>query len=349
METLPGAFEPLAQYRQFILWKSIPQSDGSVKKLPVNPHTLQVFTKGDNWQENPATWINARAAIQLAQLSGDDHGVGFFFTANDPFYFLDIDKCNVNGEWSETALTVLKYLPGAAVEISQSGAGLHVIGSGVCPEHGCKNIGLGLELYTKKRFVALTGVSAMGSASADGTASLPALVTNYFPLSVAVAPAEWTTAPVTEWTGQTDDDQLIAAALKSKSAAATFGGKASFADLWTRNVSVLSDAYPADASDTGSYDESSADAGLAQHLLFWTGKDCARVQRLMGRSGLVRDKWKRADYLMRTITRANSLQGTVYTGGKTREPERVPVTPANTIGSIAGPEITSGYQFLGIS
>ena len=73
-------------------------------------------------------------------------------------------------------------LPGAAVEISQSGTGLHIFGTGAVPEHGCKNIPLGLEFYHEGRFAALTGQGAVGDIMTDCTALLPALVSRFFPM-----------------------------------------------------------------------------------------------------------------------------------------------------------------------
>ena len=46
----------------------------------------------------------------------------------------------------------------------------------------------------------------------------------------------------------------------SKSAAAAFGGRASFADLWNNNGAALMHAYPAEGR---MYDASQADAALA--------------------------------------------------------------------------------------
>jgi len=72
---------------------------------------------------------------------------------------------------------------------------------------------------------------------------------------------------------------------------------------------ALAAAYP-DPEGTRRYDASSADAALAQHLAFWTGSDCERMQRLMRRSALVREKYEREDYLPRTILSATSRQTT---------------------------------------
>jgi len=336
MLQLPESLAPFANYRQFILWVL---RDG--KKLPVDYRSAEVADA-----HNPDIHTDAQTAIQTAQLFGPDYGVGFSFTVNDPFYFVDIDKCLTDaGTWSDTAQAVLSYFPGAAVEISQSGRGLHIFGTGTIPPHACKNVPLGLEFYTEGRFVALTGNNIIGDASVNCNQYIQAFVTNYFTPKVEVTPAEWSAGPVDEWNGIDDDDKLIKKALKSSSAAARFGTRASFADLWERDVEKLIDAYPKDESDIGEYDDSSADMALAQHLAFWTGKDCERILRLMSQSKLARDKWKRDDYLKRTITRAVSLQENVYTG----PPKKISVEAVGApLGNdIVEAEIITGYQFLG--
>ena len=98
-------------------------------------------------------------------------------------------------------------------------------------------------------------------------------------------------------------------AMQSRSTASAFGNRASFSDLWTANASILGVNYP--DSNGRAYDESAADAALAQHLAFWTGKDCERIRRLMLQSALKREKWEREDYLPRTILGAIGRQSEV--------------------------------------
>lgn len=333
MQQLPDALAPLAAYRQFILWR-LAERDGKQIKLPVSPHTLQPWPKGSDWQKNPAEWVDAAAACDLIQLAGPGHGLGFLFTEQDPFFFVDLDKClQPDGtSWSPVALDILGRLPGAAVEVSQSGQGLHVFGVGTPPDHGCKNVPLGLELYTSGRFVALTGTNAVGSAATDCSATLPGLVASYFPAAKPGVVTDWTDEPVPEWAGPEDDDALIEKILGTTNAAGAFGGKPSgVAALW--------------AGDTGGHngDASSADAALAQHLAFWTGSNCERMLRLMWRSELARDKWDRDDYLPRTILKACSMQSEWYSN----KPKPVdPVTPEEA-SARREPEIVDGYQYLG--
>jgi hypothetical protein len=303
MQALPPSLAPLGDYRQFIIWKAVPDPEkpGKIKKIPTHFQAGYPVDVTDS-----SAWADANQAIVAASAWGDEYGVGFCFTPNDPFFFLDIDGCRTDDDanpWSPMAMDLMRQLPGVAIEVSQSGKGLHLFGTGTCPPHGCRNRPLGLELYTEARFVALTGINAIGDASMDASASLGALVAGYFPPTGGAesTPGELTTEPVPQWSGPADDDELIAKALASKqSAAATFGGASSFASLW------------GGSTDGHDGDESLADASLAQHLAFWTGSHGERMLRLMRRSGLVRPKWEREAYLILTINFAVSKQTTFY-------------------------------------
>lgn len=314
MHHLPDALNSLASYNQFILWTII-ERNGKQIKVPINYKTAQVTDA-----HNPDAWIDVNTAIITAKLYGNNYDVGFVFTKDDPFFFVDIDHCLTDdGAWSDTANNVLSYFPGAAVEVSQSGTGLHIIGQGSAPDHACKNIQFGLEFYTEKRFIALTGNNIIGDAETDHTVMLQEFTNNLFPPKTIITPETWTTEPVPEWNGTNDDNELIKKALASTSARAVFGGSASFADLWNANESVLAQAYTPDVNDSNSYDESSADQALIQHLAFWTGNNCERIAKLMWQSGLVRDKWTarvHKNYLANSIMRGVSMQTSVYTGGK---------------------------------
>jgi len=300
MEFLPVALIALNSYRQFINFVLVPSKTrpGKSDKFPVNHENGAIFNAHD-----PSIWTDADTAIAAAKRLGAGYGVGFVFTEADPFWFLDIDGClEENNTWSPLALTLLSAFPGAAIEISSSRRGLHVIGSGAVPPHGCRNDDLKLEFYHTGRFVALTGTNAAGDASRDFTPQVKWLVDNYFSnktATVSAALASWTDGPCEGWNGPSDDLDLLRRALQSKSAKSVFGVAASFADLFDADEAVLAKVYP--ANDTDIYNRSSADAGLAQHLAFWTGNDCERIRRLMSQSKLKREKWDREDYLPRTI------------------------------------------------
>lgn len=302
MITLPAA---LTAYRQFILWKAVLKPNGKIDKIPVNPFTGTVVSAHD-----PAQWVDANTAQVQAELLG--LGVGFTFTVNDPFFFLDIDNAAAGGQWSPLAAELCGRFPGAFIEVSYSGTGLHVIGSAAVMAHGCKNNLLDLELYTEGRFVALTGSNAAGDAAGDYTPVLAALVADYFIPGPAITPADWTEGPVEGYGGPADDKALIERALKSRiSAGAAFGAKATFRQLWEGDGAALALCYP-DPGGERDYDASLADMALCAHLAFWTGKDCARVDRLFRASELMREKWERDDYSRATILKVVGGCSDVY-------------------------------------
>jgi hypothetical protein len=314
--------QALKQYRQFINWKI----ENGVK-VPVNSQGFRIDAHSSSeWVDYDTCAGNATNGL----------GIAFVFTEQDPFFFVDIDKCLEPGgqSWSPLANQIMQTFAGAAIEVSTSRTGLHIIATGQAPEHSCKNTQLKIELYTEKRFVALTGLNMVGDASARFDSVLPGFVNAYFPPKVTDS-VGWTTTHCAESSPIENDNQLIKIMLDNKSASAAFGGRASFSDLWNKNIPVLSEIY---SDESREFDASSADAALAQHLAFWTGNNCERIERLMKQSRLVRDKWNRDDYMQRTILNACSMQTTFF---KKREVEIKK--------SIKGPELVTGFQYLGIT
>lgn len=299
---------PLFATPQWIVVLLIPAANGKTDKLPVDYRTGLVTEKGSDGAHDPAIWMPYDRARTYAAAMGPSYTIGFVITANDPFFCLDIDgAAQPDGTWSPLAQHLVAALPGCSVEVSLSGKGLHIWGRGAVPPHRKKNIPLHIELYTERRFIAI-GTNAVGEMAPE-CPQIAAIAAQYFPPAETAGeiPDE---GPRADWRGPTDDDELLRRAMQSKSAASVFGGgKASFADLWHADAAVLARAYPADQNSNEAFDRSSADMALAQHLAFWTGCDVARIERLMQRSALKRDKWEREDYLVdRTIRGACAQQ-----------------------------------------
>jgi hypothetical protein len=294
-------------------------------KIPYNTQSHSVCDPHD-----PSVWLSYDEARRRVGQWGA-LGIGFVFTKQDPYFFIDIDSClNPDGRtWSDLAVQVCAMFPGAAVEVSQSGRGLHIFGSGAAPDHSCKNTALGMEFYTDGRYVLLSEGGMRGDPDKDFSAVLAPFVDTYFQPRVTELDSEWREEPVVGWAGHKSDDKLIEAASNVTSAASAFGGgaRATFADLFTGNQEVLSKAYP-DKEGVREYDASSADAALAQHLAFWTGKHHERILRIMKRSGLSREKWEREDYLVRTITRACLMQEDVHGSGSAKGIKSVKLSEA---------------------
>lgn len=367
-----GALAPMAAHRQFVLCRFVPDpaKPGKTIKWAVHP-TLHYEVDA----HDPSFWMSAEDAISNAESLGGQPspggagwGVGFVFTPSDNFNFFDLDGCYIDAVvadpaqgieaapagWSPIVHELLAQLPGAAVEISQSMRGLHIFCTGDAgPTHTRRKkdyTGQLFDLYTEKRFVALTGFSAQGDASVDHTAALHAIVEKHLRKRGATdddTPQGWTTVPAEGWNGPDDDAELLRRMLKSQSDGSKLGGRASFRDLWENNTEVLARTYPPDpnSSKNDPYNGSSADRALAQLLSFWTGKNCERIKRLMLQSGLVRAKWqRREDYLDDTILSAVAVQ-TEWLTDKTVESPCA--TPAPTEAPVA--KVNTGATFVGIA
>ncbi|MFI4957391.1 MAG: AAA family ATPase [Gammaproteobacteria bacterium] len=319
-KALDDTLKEFAKVPRFMNWKHELTANGKMTKVPVNRWGYKANS------HDPANWMMAEEALHYGD--ANDLGVAFVFAKADCYAFVDLDHCIVDGVISAFAYEILAMFPGAYVETSQSGTGLHIFFkySGEAPLHKSKYTSPDgtqfLELYTELRFVALTCTDAYGAAGMDCTDGLARLISLYLNYSESEAklvsgyiPQCWDARVKAgqdpNWRGIIDDDELIEKARKSvpQDPKVIFGGyvsdKVMFEHWWVPDtaeaIDALSKAYP---HSTKSYDESSADAGLAASLAFRTGADPERILRLMMRSGLVRPKWERADYLKRTILNA---------------------------------------------
>ncbi|MEZ3767858.1 phage/plasmid primase, P4 family [Klebsiella pneumoniae] len=296
----------LSKFDQFIICKFAPgDKPGKTEKLPCDKYGYSVNDQNGNAisAHDPVHWMSYDEAQRLSKAFGKGYGVGFVITENDPFYCLDIDGAlQPDNTWSPLATELCQTFPDALIELSHSRKGLHIWFKAQKFEHGCKNIPLNIELYSHKRFIAL-GQVLQGSADVNMTAELNNIISRHFPVKEAVNDTVWRDTHAESSNPIADDDRLIEAALRSSgSVASIFGGKLSFRELWEGDV-------PEDS------DRSSLDQSLANRLAWWTGGNHARIQRLMKRSGLVRDKWtSHRSYLRRTITNAVAQCESYYTG-----------------------------------
>lgn len=142
----------------FIIWRGSDKSPID----PLHPEPASGFARSD--AQNSATWLPWEIATAYAQSLGAGYGVGVVIHEGSGLLCMDIDGCVVDGVVSDLAKRFISEAraacPEVYVELSMSGRGVHIIGPyrGAAPSHSTKNQELHVELYTSRRYIALTGV-----------------------------------------------------------------------------------------------------------------------------------------------------------------------------------------------
>jgi P4 family phage/plasmid primase-like protien len=156
---IDGVPAALASLNQWVVWKLVPKKDkpGKFTKVPYDPkyNIKASSTKSSDW----GSFDQACDAYLL----GDGYdGIGFVFTANDPFVGIDLDGCfddagNLNDDGHEVISLIDSY-----TERSVSGKGLHVICSARLPGTGHCDRKTGREIYQEGRFFTITAEIVAG-------------------------------------------------------------------------------------------------------------------------------------------------------------------------------------------
>lgn len=305
-QPLITALGNLASWQRFFVWR-LTEWNGSKFKTKHPWNGAHQFDAREACMTGRLHTLHD-ALTQLHQFTAsaqpdERYALGWYVMPDAGYWFLDIDgavswDAAGNPTFNTTAQQAWAHLAphGVFCEYSSSMQGLHFVGRGALPPHmttGSK-LPAGLELYSGNRGICfgLSGYAIMGSADA---AALP-------PAEWIVAPLEMTDATGTRlphWSGPEDDDELIRRMLREKQGTKMLLGQATIQQLWEGDISKCAGA-------------SEADAALASKLAWWTGNDAARMQRLMFRSGLKRDKWTDShhrNYIPTTIRNACALNG----------------------------------------
>lgn len=176
LEAVP---EELQKHRQWVVWKAVEKTkrDGSVKvtKVPHNPKTGKPASTN-----RPETWATFDDACE-ALLMDSYTGIGFVFTADDPFIGVDLDNCfDEAGNLRDDARRAVGELQ-SFTERSPSGKGLHIICKGDLPGTGHCDNKAGREMYQEGRFFTITAdvVEGLGTVKAGG-AALETLYSDWF-------------------------------------------------------------------------------------------------------------------------------------------------------------------------
>jgi putative DNA primase/helicase len=158
----------LRELEQWVLYR-LQARKGKATKVP-----YQVAHAGRRASTtDPDTWATFDAAIEAHERRGRGDGIGFVFTAGDPYVGIDLDACRdpITGEVHPAAARVVLRLAGGYVEVSPSGTGLHVIGRGTVgggQRTSRTPWGGEFEMYDRGRYFAMTGeVCQIGRATVN--------------------------------------------------------------------------------------------------------------------------------------------------------------------------------------
>ena len=121
-------YYPLTGSENWILWKLEPVN-GRLSKIPYSARYNGKASTADR-----SSWTDFRRAKALLDSSTAFNGLGFVFSKEDGFVFIDIDHCIEDGEISETGRDILSHFQNSYIEVSQSGAGIHIISRGTIPK-----------------------------------------------------------------------------------------------------------------------------------------------------------------------------------------------------------------------
>lgn len=274
--SVPAELQALAQW---VVWDFVLR-DGKPTKPPRRADNGDPASSTD-----PATWASFDHA-RAAQLARSDSGIGFVFTASDPYCGIDLDDCRDpnTGVIEPEAQAIIDRLA-SYTEVSPSGTGVKI----VCRATLCRGKrfdAFGVEIYDRERYFTITGHTIGSYAIADRQAALDELIAELEQRKAATAPP----CPRQGGTHRLidSDEELIEHALRARNA-----GK--FSDLWQGGLAGCASA-------------SEADLALCNLLRWWCGPDAERIDRLFRASGRYRSKWDRDDYRKRTIAKALEVQ-----------------------------------------
>lgn len=251
---------------QWVVWR-LEKRDGKPTKVPYSPLTGRRADSTD-----PKTWAGYREAVKAAR-EKDYDGLGFVFTADDPYVGVDLDGCRdpATGEVEGWAREIIEEL-GSYAEISPSGTGVHVILEGELPPG--RNRKGNIELYDRVRFFTMTGKHLPHTPKTiEGRQeALRSVVGRVFGVeSPNNGHGRPHRRPHRGSGGALKDDELVRLASEADD-----GGK--FRELFEGGYCGLSS-------------HSEAAASLLFKLAFWSDGDAEQMERIFRRSGLMYEKF----------------------------------------------------------
>ncbi len=133
----------LQDLNQWLLWS---YEDIGAKKPTKVPYQTNGVMANVN---DPKTWCTFKEATTTSAYSG----IGFVFTDNDPYSFIDLDDTNGDAVALDRQIKIYREFNSYS-EVSPSGRGLHIIVKGIVPAGRRRNF---IEIYSSQRYATFTG------------------------------------------------------------------------------------------------------------------------------------------------------------------------------------------------
>lgn len=267
--------ETIKHFPIWILWKKEVNNKGKITKVLYSSKY-----NGRASSTNPDTWDTFKNVKEKYDAEPERYnGIGIVLSKEYSIIFIDIDHCIVNGEYNENAKRIINSFHGQYIELSQSGEGVHILAKGIIP-YSFKNSTDNIEMYSEKRFVAMTGNAIVLGEPTVEQSAIDFVFNTYHTKKKNVEIRH-----SAHHTNLLKDDKYIV------QKASEHGSK--FPLLYSGNW-----------SGAGYGSQSEADYGLCIILAFWTDANPESINRIFRTSGLYREKWEREKYRTDTITRA---------------------------------------------
>ncbi len=174
--------QELKERPQWVVWKHETTHDDKPTKIPYQVNGCKAKAN------DPKTWTTFEEAV-AAHEGGGFSGVGYVFSADDPYTGVDLDDCidPATGVMHIGAKRLVDGLlaAGAYAETSPSGQGVKALVRATKPGEKCSTTkvdwGKKLELFDRERYFTVTGLSLNGSGPiGDGQAAIDELYAQTF-------------------------------------------------------------------------------------------------------------------------------------------------------------------------
>lgn len=158
--------EELKALNQWVLWKETRRGNTTAKV----PYSIDGHMARTN---DSRTWGSLDKVLRaMEENPWEYNGIGFVFTAVDPYCGIDLDHCIHDGVIDNWALEIIQRLSSYA-EISPSGTGVHVLAKGKKPTEKCKKGAI--EIYEHGRYFTVTGETVGSKGLRDIQSEIKAL------------------------------------------------------------------------------------------------------------------------------------------------------------------------------